>query len=83
MSCMASDVGTPALLLFSPSLENDLHSGPDSDTLSVITNPHFPQKFSPVFASVTIVPFPHLGHLSFGLPVLTILISHASFSDNI
>jgi hypothetical protein len=44
---MASDVGTTALLLFSPSFENDLHSGPDSDILSVITKPHFPQKFSP------------------------------------
>ena len=65
MSCMASDVGTPALLLFSPSFENDLHSGPDSDILSVITNPHLLQKFSAVFASVTIDPFPHLGHLSF------------------
>ncbi len=38
------------------SFENDLHSGPDSSTLSVITNPHLPQKFSPVFASVTIFP---------------------------
>jgi len=65
MSCIANDVGTPALLLFSPSFENDLHSGPDSSTFSVITNPHFPQKFSPVLASVTSVPFPHLGHLYF------------------
>jgi hypothetical protein len=61
MSCIASDVWTPALLLFSPSFENDLHSGPDSSVLSVITNPHLPQKFSPVLASVTIDPLPHLG----------------------
>ncbi len=53
MSCMASDVGTPVRLLFSPSFENDRHSGPDSSTLSVMTKPHFPQKFSPVLASVT------------------------------
>jgi hypothetical protein len=79
---MASDVGTPALLLFSPSFENDLHSGPDSSTLSVITNPHLPQKFSPVFASVTSVPWPHLGHLSFGLIVLTIF-SLKTFYDDI
>ncbi len=56
MSCIAKEVGTPARLLFSPSFENDLHSGPDSSTLSVITKPHFPQKFSPVVASVTNVP---------------------------
>jgi len=64
-------------------LENDLHSGPDSSILSVITNPHFPQKFSPVLASVTRVPFPHLGHRSFVFTVLIIFIFTKTFYDNI
>jgi len=73
MSCIANDVGTPARLRPScSSFEKDLHSGPNSETLSVITKPHLPQKFSPVFASVTSPALPHLGHLSYALTLFTI-----------
>jgi len=65
-------IASARLLPSCSSLENDLHSGPDSCIFSVITKPHLPQKFSPVFASVTRFPFPHLGHLSFGLTLFTI-----------
>ena len=76
MSCIAKEVGTPARLRPScSSFENDLHSGPDSDTFSVRTKPHLPQKFSPVFASVTSVAFPHRGHFSFGIIFFTMSIS--------
>src|SRR5215831_929066 len=62
ISCIARDVGVPVLLRSScSSLENDLHSGPDSSTRSVITNPHPPQNISPVVLSVTIGPFPQRG----------------------
>src|SRR5919107_5093577 len=65
ISCIAKDVGTPALLLSScSSLENALHSGPVSSILSVTTKPQLPQNISPVELSVTIGPLPHLGHLS-------------------
>src|SRR5206468_2869695 len=63
MSCIASDVGVPVLLRSScSSLENDLHSGPDSSTRSVRTNPQPPQNISPVVLSVTMGPFPQRGH---------------------
>src|SRR5579875_137496 len=62
ISCIASDVGVPVLLLSScSSFENDLHSGPDSSTRSVITKPHPPQNISPVVLSVTMGPFPQRG----------------------
>src|SRR5713226_3424195 len=62
MSCIASDVGVPVLLRSScSSLEKDLHSGPDSSTLSVSTKPQPPQNISPVVLSVTIGPFPQRG----------------------
>src|SRR6188472_1679271 len=65
ISCIASEVGTPALLLSScSSLEKALHSGPVSSIRSFITKPQFPQNISPVELSVTIGPLPHLGHRS-------------------
>src|SRR3989337_3827743 len=65
MSCIASEVGTPVLLLSScSSFEKERHSGPDSSNLSVMTKPQLPQNVSPVLLSVTKRPFPHLGHLS-------------------
>src|SRR6266511_5238412 len=65
MSCIARDVGMPALLLSScSSFEKALHSGPVSSILSVITNPQFPQNISPLELSVTIGPLPHLGQRS-------------------
>src|SRR5215207_11117544 len=65
MSCIAKEVGTPALLLSScSSFENALHSGPVSSILSVTTKPQLPQNISPVELSVTIGPLPHLGHRS-------------------
>src|SRR6188472_3862556 len=65
ISCIANDVGTPALLRSScSSFENALHSGPVSSILSVTTKPQLPQNISPVELSVTIGPLLHLGHLS-------------------
>src|SRR5260370_6955221 len=61
ISCIASEVGVPVLLRSScSSLEKDLHSGPDSSTLSVRTKPQPPQNISPVLLSLTIEPFPQL-----------------------
>jgi hypothetical protein len=38
LSCIASDVGAPVLVGSAPpSFENDLHSGPESCNVSVIT----------------------------------------------
>src|SRR5579872_5259809 len=44
MSCIATDVGRPVLLLSSfSSFENDRHSGPVSTTLSLTTKPQLVQ----------------------------------------
>src|SRR3712207_707577 len=65
ISCIAKDVGTPALLRSScSSFENALHSGPVSSILSVTTKPQLPQNISPVELSVTIGPLPHRGQRS-------------------
>src|SRR3989344_2217387 len=59
LSCMVSDVGAPVLVgSVPPSFENDLHSGPESDNISEITYPHFPQNLSPVTLSVNMPFFP-------------------------
>src|ERR671927_774845 len=65
MSCMASDVGIPVLLLSScSSFENARHSGPSSSILSLTTKPQLPQNISPLELSVTIEPLPQRGHRS-------------------
>src|SRR5579864_667729 len=65
MSCIASDVGEPVLLLSSDSsFENERHSGPVSSTRSEITKPHPEQNLSPVTLSVTSDFFPHRAHLA-------------------
>src|SRR5574340_304636 len=65
ISCSASEVGIPALLLLSySSLENERHSADDSSNLSINTNPQFPQNLSPVMLSVIIWIFPQRGQLS-------------------
>src|SRR5437660_6481572 len=80
MSCIASDVGVPVLLRSScSSLENDLHSGPDSSTRSVRTNPQPPQNISPVVLSVTIGPFPQRGQRPPEPKVSRVMISYKNF----
>src|SRR5574342_342281 len=70
MSCIASEVGEPVLLLSSySSFENERHSGPESSTRSVITKPHPPQNLSPVVLSVSMEFFPQRAHL---IPVLKV-----------
>src|SRR5574338_614238 len=65
MSCMASEVGVPVRVRFSPSsFEKERHSGPSSSTRSVATNPHVLQNISPVLPSVSIAPFAQRGHRS-------------------
>jgi hypothetical protein len=65
MSCMARDVGMPALLLSScSSLENARHSGPSSSILSLTTKPQLPQNISPLELSVTMEPLPQRGQRS-------------------
>src|SRR6476660_4460834 len=78
ISCIANDVGTPALLRSScSSFENALHSGPVSSILSVTTKPQLPQNISPVELSVTIGPFPQRGQRSVNKEIsLTSLIHH-------
>ncbi len=58
-SCMASDVGAPALAESIPlSFAKERHSGPESSDTSDITNPHLPQNLSPVVLSVRMKFFP-------------------------
>jgi hypothetical protein len=65
MSCIASDVGMPALLRSScSSFEKARHSGPSSSILSLTTKPQLPQNISPLELSVTIEPLPHRGQRS-------------------
>src|SRR5574338_569941 len=65
MSCMASEVGVPVRVRFSPSsFEKERHSGPSSSTRSVATNPHVLQNISPVLPSVSIAPFAQRGQRS-------------------
>src|ERR671933_495583 len=65
MSCMASDVGMPVLLLSScSSFEKARHSGPSSSILSLTTKPQLPQNISPLELSVTIDPLPQRGQPS-------------------
>src|SRR5215218_4400290 len=65
MSCIASDVGIPALLLSScSSFEKARHSGPSSSILSLTTKPQLPQNISPLELSVTIDPLPQRGQRS-------------------
>ena len=84
ISCIANQVGTPALLLSScSSFEKALHSGPISSILSVITNPQFPQNISPLELSVTIGPFPHRGHLSLNRVMSFTKVVHQKNCQNI
>ncbi len=65
MSCIASEVGVPVRVRFSPSsFEKERHSGPSSSTRSVATNPHVLQNISPVLPSVSIAPFAQRGQRS-------------------
>src|SRR5688572_22290189 len=65
MSCMASDVGMPVLLLSSCSFfEKARHSGPSSSILSLTTKPQLPQNISPLELSVTMEPLPQRGQRS-------------------
>ena len=45
-------------------VEKALHSGPVSSIFSLTTNPQLLQTSSPPVLSMTMGPFPHLGHLS-------------------
>jgi len=51
MSCIVNEVPAPVLALLLSSFENERHSAPVSEILSVTTNPHLPQHNSPVVSS--------------------------------
>jgi hypothetical protein len=68
LSCIANDVGAPVRVGSAPpSFENDLHSGPESCKVSVITKPHFPQNLSPVTLSANMEFFPQRPHVESAL----------------
>ena len=63
ISCIVIEVPVPVLLLSTPSLAKDLHSGPLASLPSDNTIPHVLQKTSPELSSVISVLLLHEGHL--------------------